>query len=63
MSSRNKYIKRSAEAYRSVILVAWALLATWKLSQITENVQLMMGHLDILFEEDPSDALVTRRRR
>ena len=46
-----------------MILVTRALLAAWKLSQIAENVQLMVGHLDILFEEDPSDALVARRRR
>lgn len=50
-------------AYRSVILVTRTFLAARKLSEIAENVQLMMGHLDVLFEEDPSDALVARRRR
>lgn len=50
-------------AYRPVILVARALLATWELPQIAEDVELMVGHLDVLFEEDPSDALVARRRR
>lgn len=59
--SSNKCIK--PKAYRSVILVARAFLAAWKLSQIAENVQLMMGDLDILFEEDPSNAFVARRRR
>lgn len=58
-----RYISSRVNAYRSVILVTRALLAAWKLSQIAENVQLMVGHLDILFEEDPSDALVARRRR
>lgn len=46
-----------------MILVARALLAARKLSQIAEDVQLAMGHLDVLFEEDPSDALVAGRRR
>lgn len=46
-----------------MVFVTRALLATWKLSQIPEDVELMMGHLDVLFEEDPSDALVARRRR
>lgn len=46
-----------------MILVTRTLLAAGKLSQIAENVQLMMRHLDVLFEEDPSDALVARRRR
>lgn len=50
-------------AYHSVVLVARTLLATWKLSQVAEDVELMMRHLDVLFEEDPSDALVARRRR
>lgn len=57
-------VKESApKAYRSVILVTRALLATWKLSQIAENVQLMMRNLDVLFEENPSDTLVAWRRR
>lgn len=46
-----------------MVLVARALLATWELSQIAEDVELMVGYLDVLFEEDPSDALVARRRR
>lgn len=49
--------------YHPVILVARAFLATWELSQIAEDVELMMGHLDVFFKEDPSDALVARRRR
>jgi len=43
--------------------VTRAFLATWELSQIAEDVELMMGHLDVFFKEDPSDALVARRRR
>jgi len=50
-------------AYHPVILVTGALLATRELSQIAEDVELMMRHLDVFFEEDPSDALVAWRRR
>lgn len=50
-------------AYRPVIFVTRAFFATRELSQIAEDVELVMGHLDVLFEEDPGDALVARRRR
>lgn len=50
-------------AYHSVILVARTFFATRELSQIAKDVELMMGHLDVLFKEDPGDTLVARRRR
>lgn len=46
-----------------MILVARAFFSTREFSQIAENIQLMMGHLDALLEKNPGDALVARRCR
>lgn len=60
--SQNAIAKRQRRTevinHHAVILVAGALLATRKLAQIAENVELMVRNLDEALEQDPGDALV-----
>lgn len=51
---------REAQTHRSVIVMAGTLVAARELSQVAEDVQLVMGDLDVLLEQDPSYALVAR---